>query len=81
MKLNTRISQEARKHSQQMATEIAPFSHEGFKGRVEAIAADLPLESAGENIAFNQGLAEPAKVAFQGWLKSPWSSQNHGGGF
>ena len=66
LKLNARISKEARKHSQQMATETASFSYEGFKERVEAIAIDLPLQSAGENIAFNQGAAEPAKSRISG---------------
>jgi uncharacterized protein YkwD len=81
LKLNARISQEARIHSQRMAAKITPFSHQGFEERVKALAAVLPLQKAGENLAFNQGYGDPVTKAVQGWIDSPGHRQNMEGDF
>ncbi len=67
--LNPRIIRQARIHSQNMARHKAPFSHQGFKRRVDAIP--LRYRSASENLAFNQGYSDPVKEAVTSWLKSP----------
>ena len=70
--LDSRITEQARNHSQAMASGQVPFSHEGFNARAEALAPG----SAAENIAYDRGSSNPAKQAVQGWLKSSGHSQN-----
>jgi uncharacterized protein YkwD len=72
--LNPRIIRQARIHSQNMARHKAPFSHQGFKRRVDAIP--LRYRSASENLAFNQGYSDPVKEAVTSWLKSPAHLKN-----
>lgn len=74
LKLNPKISQQARIHSQNMANWRVPFSHNGFKQRVKAIP--LVYTSAAENLAFNQGYPDPAVEAMSGWIKSPSHLKN-----
>lgn len=64
------ISEQARLHSQAMASGQVPFSHQGFEQRTQAIARAVRPRGAAENVATNQGFADPATVAVQGWLKS-----------
>ena len=71
LKLDARISAQAAAHSQAMAAGKVPFSHNGFDQRVKAIARSLPYSSAAENVAYNQGYADPATQAVQGWLNLP----------
>jgi uncharacterized protein YkwD len=66
---NSQIDQQARIHSQNMATGRVPFSHDGFSQRLQAIG--IPYSSAAENVAYNQGFSDPATQAVKGWLKSP----------
>ncbi len=66
---NSAIDTQARIHSQDMANGKVPFGHTGFSQRVKAVG--IPYSLAGENVAYNQGYSDPAKVAFEGWLKSP----------
>ncbi len=74
LKLNPKISHQARIHSQNMADWKVPFSHSGFKKRVKAIP--LGYTSAAENLAFNQGYSDPAVEAMSGWVKSPSHLKN-----
>ena len=76
LSLNSTISKQATNHSQAMAQKQVPFSHDGFDGRVQAIGKVIPYSSAAENVAYNQGHSDPAKVAVDGWLKSPGHRQN-----
>jgi len=69
--LDSRISEQARNHSQDMANGQVPFGHDGFQSRIQAIEEIIPLSAAAENAAYNQGYSDPASVAVQGWLKSP----------
>ncbi len=81
LKLNRRISQEARIHSERMAAKTAPFSHQGFEQRVQAIATVLPWQKAGENLAINQGASDPVTTAVRGWIDSPGHRKNMEGDF
>jgi uncharacterized protein YkwD len=81
LKLDARISAQAAAHSQAMAAGKVPFSHNGFNQRVQTIARSLPYSSAAENVAYNQGYADPATQAVQGWLKSPGHLKNIQGQF
>lgn len=79
--LDNRITQQARLHSQRMASKSVSFSHDGFEQRVNAIARQIPLSSAAENLAYNQGYSDPVTVAVQGWIKSPGHHKNMIGNF
>jgi uncharacterized protein YkwD len=47
-------AQQSRIHSEAMASGQVPFSHNGFEGRVKAIAKSIPYRSAAENVAYNR---------------------------
>lgn len=68
--LDSRISNQARTHSQNMANGVVPFSHDGFQARIQELAKVITLRAAAENVAYNQGYRDPATQAVQGWLKS-----------
>ncbi len=70
------LTQQARQHSQDMATGKMPFSHQGFDQRVKEIAKSVPYRGAAENIAYNMGYEDPATQAVEGWLKSPGHLKN-----
>ncbi|MGA7937485.1 MAG: CAP domain-containing protein [Kovacikia sp.] len=74
--LDTRISAQARTHSQAMASGSVPFSHNGFQERVKAIARTIPYTSAAENVSYSKGYQDPATQAVKGWLKSPGHLKN-----
>jgi uncharacterized protein YkwD len=74
--LDSRISEQARAHSQAMANASVPFSHEGFDQRVKAIARSIRYGAAAENVAYNQGYSNPGEQAVQGWIKSPGHQKN-----
>lgn len=69
--LDPRISEQARAHSQAMASGKVPFSHQGFEQRVGAIRRVIPDRASAENVAFNKGYSNPEQQAVQGWIKSP----------
>ena len=69
--LDPRISEQARAHSQAMASGKVPFSHQGFEQRVKAISRVIPYRASAENVAFNLGYSNPVAQAVQGWIKSP----------
>lgn len=81
LQLNSAITQQSRLHSQAMANGKVPFSHQGFEQRVNAIEKSVAYNSAGENVAYNQGYKDPATQAVQGWLKSPGHLKNIRGNF
>ncbi|MDF5710746.1 MAG: CAP domain-containing protein [Nostoc sp. S4] len=65
---NSAIDNQARIHSQNMASGKVPFGHTGVQQRLKAIG--ITYKAAGENVAYNQGYSDPATQAVQGWLKS-----------
>ncbi|QLE59336.1 CAP domain-containing protein [Nostoc sp. TCL26-01] len=64
---NAAIDDQARIHSQNMASGKVPFSHQGFEQRVKAL--NMSYKSANENVAYNQD-RDPATKAVQSWLQS-----------
>ncbi|PSB31941.1 CAP domain-containing protein [Stenomitos frigidus ULC18] len=79
--LNETISEQARNHSQAMASGKVPFSHNGFQQRVTTIGRTIPYSRAAENVAYNQGYSDPVSQAVQGWLQSTGHRQNIEGSF
>lgn len=68
--LNETISEQARIHSQHMASGTIAFGHTGFEIRIQTIAQTIPYRSISENVATNQGYSDPASTTVAGWLKS-----------
>jgi uncharacterized protein YkwD len=64
---NATIDQQARNHSQNMASGQVGFGHSGFEQRAKATG--IGYKDARENVAYNQD-KDPATRAVQGWLKS-----------
>lgn len=79
--LDSRISSQARAHSQNMASGAVPFSHDGFSQRVQALATQIPYNESSENVAYNQGYADAATQAVQGWLNSTGHRTNIEGNY
>lgn len=79
--LDPRISEVARQHSEDMAANRVEFGHDGFEGRVQAIARTVPYRSAAENVAYNQGYPDPVAQAVEGWINSPGHRVNMEGQF
>ena len=81
LRLNPSISQQSKIHSQNMAQGKVSLSHDGFEQRVQIIGRTIAYKRAAENVAYNQGHSDPAKVAVQGWLKSSGHRRNIEGQF
>jgi uncharacterized protein YkwD len=79
LSIDPRITQQARIHSQNMATGKVKFSHDGFEGRAKAIA--IPYQSVAENVAYNMGYTDPVRNAVEGWIKSDGHRKNMEGQF
>ena len=75
------IGVESRAHSENMLAGTVDFGHDGFDGRVERIGESIEWMSTGENVATNQGFADPAATAVEGWLDSPPHRENIEGEF
>jgi uncharacterized protein YkwD len=74
--LDSRISEQARLHSQRMAKKTVTFSHDGFEQRMNSISRQIPWRSVAENVAYNQGHSDPVSIAVQGWIKSSGHHKN-----
>ena len=81
LQLNSLISEQARLHSERMASKSSSFSHNGFSQRIQIISRQIPYRSAAENIAYNQGYTNPVSIAVKGWIKSPEHHKNMIGNF
>lgn len=79
--LNPRISEQARLHSQVMASGRVPFSHQGFDQRIQAISRVISYRTASENVAYNKGYSAPDRQAVQGWLNSSGHLKNIQGNY
>lgn len=75
---NSAMDEQARIHSQNMASGKVPFSHQGFSERIQATG--IARKSASENVAYNQG-RDAATRAVQDWLKSPGHLANIQGNY
>lgn len=81
LRLDERISQQSRFHSEAMAQGSATFSHDGFDQRIDIISNSISYRGAAENLAYNQGYDDPVKVAVEGWINSPGHHKNMIGDF
>jgi len=70
LKLDERISQIAREHSEAMLNKQVPLGNCGFKERIRKIARFVPNKSASENVAFYRGNPVSEEIIVQFWLKS-----------
>ncbi|AMW30987.1 MULTISPECIES: CAP domain-containing protein [Arthrospira] len=76
LQLDSRISNESRRHSEDMATGRVRFSHDGSKERFEAVGSQIRFRQIAENLAYNYGYADPVKQAVKGWIDSPGHHKN-----
>ncbi|MBF2067125.1 MAG: CAP domain-containing protein [Calothrix sp. C42_A2020_038] len=76
---NTKIDEQARIHSKNMAEGKVPFGHQDFSNRVKSIG--ISYNGAAENVAYNQGSQDPATQAVQGWIKSQGHRKNIEGNY
>jgi len=81
LQLNSRISDEARRHSQNMASGQVPFSHAGSEERFQAIGRQISYRQIAENVGYNSGYVDPAKQAVEGWIDSPGHEENMTGDY
>ncbi|KAM3101150.1 CAP domain-containing protein [Phormidesmis sp. 146-12] len=81
LKLDSSITQQARLHSQNMASGRVSFGHQGFDQRIQEIGKTIAYRAAAENVAYNMGYKDPATQTVQGWLKSPGHLRNIQGQF
>jgi uncharacterized protein YkwD len=75
------ISAQAREHSVEMAGGGGSISHRGFDQRLQDIRKKIRYRAAAENVAVNVGYDNPARVAVEGWSKSPEHRKNMLGDF
>ena len=80
---NDTIAMVCYEHSQDMADGIVPFGHDGFTDRVDHIAQELgiTIAAAGENVAYNSNMSDPAQSAVTAWLGSTGHRQNIEGNY
>ena len=64
-----------------MADGVVSFGHAGAQARVDQISLTITWVSAGENVAWNQGYAQPADTAVENWIASPGHHSNMIGNF
>lgn len=79
LRWNDGIARIAREHAEQMASGAAPFSHDGVDQRFRAYP--VAYQSAAENLALNNGIADVAGAAVKGWINSPGHERNLSGRF
>jgi uncharacterized protein YkwD len=75
---NSAADNQAKIHSQDMASGQVAFGHSGAQERFKATG--IAYKSAGENVAYNSS-SDPATKAVQGWLGSPGHLANIKGNF
>ena len=74
LKLSKVESAESFKHSRDMASGKVPFSHDGFRKRIQAISGQMgAIIASGENVAYG---SMSAKEVFDTWLQSPPHRKN-----
>lgn len=77
--MNDVVSEEARKHSENMAKGKVPFSHEGFNTRSKTITSKVPnVKGVAENVAYGQ---RSAQEVVADWIKSPGHKLNIEGNY
>ena len=77
---NLAIDNQARIHSQNMASGKIAFGHNGFSGRVAATGIASSSGYA-ENVTYNQRHQDPSSQAVQSWLRSSGHLENIRGNY
>lgn len=75
---NESCAEVALSHSEDMATGITPFGHDGFDERRERLGTTLTIKRIGENVAFGQSSAEQVMTS---WINSEGHRANIEGDF
>lgn len=74
LKMDSRITAVARKHSQNMASHATPFGHKGFLKRIAQLHAQIKNSGAGaENVAYNY---KDGQDVVKNWLTSRGHKRN-----
>jgi uncharacterized protein YkwD len=77
--MNDVVSEEARKHSANMASGKAAFGHDGFNTRAKTITSKVPgIMGVAENVAFGQ---HSAQEVVTDWIKSTGHRHNIEGNY
>jgi uncharacterized protein YkwD len=76
LRLEARLSQMARSHSEAMAIGRVAFGHQGLEQRDKAIQKIIGYSSMAENVAYSGGLNRPDRQAVETWLRSPSHREN-----
>jgi len=77
LKIETALNRIAYKHSWNMAKGKIPFSHDGFKDRIEEVKkfSKVPYTMA-ENLYATKLKSGVARVALKSWIESPGHHRN-----
>jgi len=75
------IAKECRIHSRNMASAKIRLSHDGFNARMMRVKKKIDFLRGAENVAFNEGVKDPAREAVNTWLKSSGHRANIEGGY
>jgi uncharacterized protein YkwD len=80
LSMNSSISAEAQRHSENMAARRTSFSHNGFQGRVKRISSSLNggIGNAAENVAMG---SRSARDVVNDWLTSSMHKRNIEGNY
>jgi uncharacterized protein YkwD len=70
LRLDERLSQMARVHSEAMAARRVEFGHQDFERRRKAVQKMMEYSDIAENVAYSGGLQRPAQQAAEVWLNS-----------
>ena len=81
LKWSEEIAKECRIHSRNMASAKIKLSHEGFNERMMRIKKKIDFLRGAENVAFNEGVKDPARKVVETWLKSSGHRANIEGGY
>lgn len=76
-----RVAKIAGDQSRAMASGKADFSHDGFYDRADQIGEFMVIRRAGENLAYNYGVSDPAMRAVSQWIGSPGHKKNMEGDY
>ena len=72
--MNNIASEEAKKHSSDMARHSIPFGHKGFNNRIKRLYKEIKqCQGGAENVAYNY---KTAKIVVEQWLTSPGHRRN-----
>jgi uncharacterized protein YkwD len=74
LKMSEAVSEEATRHSREMARHEVPFGHTGFSSRIHRVYDRVnDAEAGAENVAYNY---KTARIVVDGWIKSPGHRHN-----